>query len=115
MGILAALVLAFGAYLMVMRWRKRDLPEETRELGARLGRSAHGALPLPGLTGQAPADFMPTGPIVDPVGTDEHHALVLDARGRPVVADPSPVSASEPEPSAAPVPARPRARRRRPR
>ena len=63
-------------------WGK--LPEETRELGARLGRSAHGAIPLPGLMGQAPADYMPAEAWRESIGPPDDHTLILDASGQPV-------------------------------
>jgi hypothetical protein len=84
MGILVFLVFVFGVYTFIARLRRKELPEETRQLGARLGRSAHGAIPLPGLMGQAPADFMPAEPWRESVGPSDEHTLVLDASGRPV-------------------------------
>lgn len=83
MGIFAVLVLAFGIYLWVKRAQRREVPEETRELGARLGRSAHAAIPLPGLTGQSSEDLVSSGPIKDEIGTEEHHQIVVDTSPRP--------------------------------
>ncbi|MDI1451051.1 hypothetical protein [Polyangium sp. 6x1] len=90
MGILVFLVFVFGVYTFVARLRRKEIPEETRQIGARLGRSAHGAIPLPGLMGQAPADFMPAEPWRETVGPPDDHTLVLDAAGRPVANEPLP-------------------------
>lgn len=91
MGILAALLFIFGVYVAVKRFRGREVPEDTREFGARIGRSAHAAIPLPGLMGQSSADLLPSGPIEDRVGTDEHHLLVVDAAGRPLAQEAPPM------------------------
>ena len=84
MGILAFLIFVFGVYSFLARLRRKGIPEDTRQLGARLGRSAHGAIPLPGLMGQAPADYLPDEPWRGTIGPPDDHTLVLDASGRPV-------------------------------
>lgn len=84
MSIVVFLVFVFGVYTFIARLRRKEIPEETRQLGARLGRTAHGAIPLPGFMGQAPADYMPAEPWRETVGPPDDHTLVLDAAGRPV-------------------------------
>ncbi|MDI3288561.1 hypothetical protein [Polyangium sp. 15x6] len=88
MGILVFLVFVFGVYTFVARLRRKEIPEETRQLGAKLGRTAHGAIPLPGFMGQAPADYMPVEPWRETIGPPDDHTLVLDAAGRPVTNEP---------------------------
>jgi len=83
MGVFAFLLFVFGVYVLVLRARRSEMPEDTRQIGARLGRSMHSAVPLPGLMGQAPADFMPE-PYRESIGPDESHTLVVDASGKPV-------------------------------
>lgn len=86
MVIVAFFLFVFGVYWFVMRWRKKDMPEEDRQFGARVGRSVHAAVPIPGFAGQAPADLMP-GPYKESIGPEESHTLVLDTNGRPMVND----------------------------
>jgi len=90
MGIFVFLVFVFGVYTFVARLRRKAIPEETRQFGAKLGRSAHGAIPLPGFMGQAPADYMPTEPWRETIGPPDDHTLVLDAAGRPLAYEPPP-------------------------
>ncbi|MDC3957099.1 hypothetical protein [Polyangium jinanense] len=90
MGILVFLVFVFGVYTFIARLRRKEIPEETRQLGAKLGRTAHGAIPLPGFMGQAPADYMPAEPWRETIGPPDDHTLVLDAAGRPVTNEPLP-------------------------
>jgi hypothetical protein len=76
MEIAAAVVFVFGVYLLYKRLRGEKVPEETRELGGRIGRSVHAAVPLPGLMGQAPASMLPE-PEPDRIGPDEAHIASL--------------------------------------
>lgn len=84
MVIVAFFLFVFGVYWLVGRWRNKQLPEDERQFGARVGRSVHAAVPIPGFAGQAPADFL-YEPYKESVGPEEHHTLVLDAKGRPIV------------------------------
>lgn len=84
MAIVAVFLFVFGVVWFVKRWRNK-LPESDRQFGARVGRSVHAAVPIPGFAGQAPADFM-FEPYKESIGPEESHTLVLDAKGRPVVA-----------------------------
>ncbi|MDC0745688.1 hypothetical protein [Polyangium mundeleinium] len=86
--VLAFLVFVFGVYTFITRLRRKEIPEETRQLGAQIGRAAHGAIPVPGLMGQAPADYMPTEPWRETIGPPDDHTLVVDAAGRPVTYEP---------------------------
>jgi hypothetical protein len=66
----------FGIYSFVKRARGKQLPDEAKEFGGRLGRSIHGSVPLPGLMGQAPASMMgERGP--DEIGPEEEHVVVM--------------------------------------
>lgn len=84
MVIVAVFLFVFGVVWFVKRWRYKELPENERQYGARVGRSVHAAVPLPGFAGQAPPDFM-FEPYKESIGPDESHTLVVDAKGRPVV------------------------------
>jgi hypothetical protein len=86
MVIVALFLFAFGVYWFIARWSRRGMREDDRQFGARVGRSVHAAVPLPGFAGQAPPDFM-FEPYKESVGPEESHVLVLDAKGRPVVDD----------------------------
>jgi len=86
MMIAAFFIFVFGVYWFVMRWRNKVIPDDHREFGARIGRSVHAAVPIPGLAGQSPADILP-GPYKESIGPEESHTLVLDATGRPVAND----------------------------
>lgn len=89
MGVFAWILFGFGAYVLLRKLFGRRPSEDARVFGARLGRSAHGALPLPGLMGQAPVDpnpeVPPDGLTPDPA---EGHVLVLPAA--PPAAPPGP-------------------------
>jgi hypothetical protein len=76
MGIAAAVVFVFGVYALFKRLRGEKIPEETRQLGGRIGRSVHAAVPLPGLMGQAPASMLPE-PEPDRIGPEEGHVASL--------------------------------------
>jgi hypothetical protein len=76
MGIFAVILLIFGVYMFAKRRRGEKISDDDREFSARLGRSAHAALPLPGLTGQPPASMMP-GPVVDEIGPESGHIVVI--------------------------------------
>lgn len=86
MVIVAFFLFVFGVVWFVKRWRCKELPALDREYGARLGRSVHAAVPIPGFAGQAPPDFG-FEPYKESVGPEESHVLVLDARGRPIGQD----------------------------
>lgn len=86
MVIVAFFLFVFGVVWFVKRWRYKELPAPDREYGARLGRSVHAAVPIPGFAGQAPPDFG-FEPYKESVGPEESHVLVLDAKGRPVGQD----------------------------
>jgi hypothetical protein len=85
MVIVALFLFAFGVYWYVVRWHRKQIPEDDRQFGARVGRSLHAAVPLPGVAGQAPPDFM-FEPYKESVGPEESHTLVLDEKGRPIAA-----------------------------
>ena len=85
MVIVALFLFAFGVYWYVLRWHRKVIPEDDRQFGARVGRSLHAAVPLPGVAGQPPPDFM-FEPYKESVGPDESHTLVLDEKGRPIAA-----------------------------
>lgn len=85
MEIVAVFLFVFGIVWFVKRWRNK-LPEDDRQFGARIGRSVHAAVPIPGFSGQAPPDFL-FEPYKESVGPEESHTLVLDAKGHPVVDD----------------------------
>lgn len=76
MGFLVAILLIFGVYAFVKQVRGKKLPPEAQEFGGRLGRSIHGAIPLPGLMGQPPASMMPE-PAPDEVGPESNHIVVI--------------------------------------
>lgn len=84
MVIVALFLFAFGVYWYVLRWHRKEIPEDDRQFGARVGRSLHAAVPLPGVAGQPPPDFM-FEPYKESVGPEESHTLVLDEKGRPLV------------------------------
>ncbi len=84
MVIVAFFLFVFGVYWFVARWRRKELPEDDRQFGARVGRSVHAAVPIPGFAGQAPADFL-FEPYKESIGPEESHTLVVDAKGRPIV------------------------------
>jgi hypothetical protein len=112
MAVLAVLLFAYGVYAVVQRLRGLRVSEETREFSARLGRTAHAAIPLPGLTGQSSTDLLPSGPQRDGIGTEDHHRLVLDASGQPLAVRVEPPRASpyRVAPAATPEPRRKRRR-----
>jgi hypothetical protein len=85
MVIVAFFLFVFGVVWFVKRWRNK-LPESDRQFGARVGRSVHAAVPIPGFAGQAPPEFM-FEPYKESIGPEESHTLVLDAKGRPIVAE----------------------------
>lgn len=91
MGLLVVLILVLGVYKLVLRARNREVPEEARQFGARIGRTAQGIASVQfqatGLGGQTAADLLPQGPIRESIGPEETHTLVLDASGRPIVQD----------------------------
>lgn len=91
MVIVAFFLFVFGVYWFVARWRRKELPEEDRQFGARVGRSVHAAVPIPGFAGQAPADFL-FEPYKESIGPEESHTLVVDAKGRPIVEEENPES-----------------------
>ena len=86
MVIVALFLFAFGVYWFIARWSKKGIAEGDRQFGARVGRSVHAAVPIPGFGGQAPPDYM-FEPYKESIGTEENHKLVIDANGRPVVED----------------------------
>ncbi len=89
MEIAALFILVFGIYLFLKRRRGEQLPEETRELSSRVGRSFHAAaaVPFPGLAGQPPASMMPE-PQPDEIGPEESHIVTLAAPKSPWEAPP---------------------------
>ncbi len=83
MVIVAFFLFVFGVVWFVKRRQSNDLPTSEREYAARVGRSVHAAVPIPGFAGQAPPDFG-FEPYKESVGPDENHILVVDTKGRPV-------------------------------
>lgn len=84
MVIVALFLFAFGVYWFIARWSRKGMAESDRQFGARVGRSVHAAVPLPGFAGQAPPDDG-FEPYKESVGPEENHMLLVDAKGRPVV------------------------------
>lgn len=84
MVIVAVFLFVFGLYWFAMRWRNKALPEDERAYAARVGRSVHAAVPLPGFAGQAPPDWG-FEPYKESIGPEESHTLLVDDRGRPVI------------------------------
>lgn len=82
MVIVAFFLFVFGVVWFVKRWRNK-LPEDDRQFGARVGRSVHAAVPIPGFAGQAPPDFL-FEPYKESIGPEESHTLMVDAKGRPI-------------------------------
>lgn len=83
MVIVAFFLFVFGVVWFVKQRQSKDLPASEREYAARVGRSVHAAVPIPGFAGQAPPD-VGFEPYKESVGPDESHILVLDTKGRPV-------------------------------
>lgn len=83
MVIVAVFLFVFGLYWFALRWRNKSLPEDERAYAARVGRSVHAAVPLPGFAGQAPPDWG-FEPYKESIGPEESHTLLVDDRGRPV-------------------------------
>ena len=95
MLVVVVIVFVLGGYLFMRRSMKREVPPDVQELGSRVGRSIHAAIPIRGIAGQSSADFE-SGPVVDGIGSEDHHILMVDARGRPVVQEPAPPADEEP-------------------
>jgi hypothetical protein len=77
MGIVAFVLFVFGIGTWLVRRGRGGSGETSREVGARIGRSIHGAMPIRGLAGQSSNDLVSPHRAPDEIGPEDAHVVRL--------------------------------------